>query len=407
MTLRTYIEKTLTVLILILLSFKASAQNDINLMLKAKAYIQTGKASQAISILSDAIQEKGSSQLYNERAEALIAVKDYSGAIRDFNQANSLVEHSGDYGLAKIYALKGDATTSLYYLSMNLSSVFKKSEKEIMLEPVFEVLENRSEWRQFWKKEWYNYTEKSVSEIEFLTSKGNIEESRSLLSELNKSYPGNEDGLYSEALISEASGKYDEAVTIALRLTAANPLNEKYLRLLAKAQTGQSNPAGASTTYSKLLEAGIADAQLLVLRADCYRKTRETDKALIDIEKFLDLYPENKNGISMAGKIEVESGDNLKALEYFSLNLKLHPNDPDCYVDRANSYFLSKSWDWAAKDYSMSLDLQPGNPDAWLNKGIALLSSGNVNDACHDFKRSYSLGNQKASSYLSKHCMNR
>jgi Tfp pilus assembly protein PilF len=55
----------------------------------------------------------------------------------------------------------------------------------------------------------------------------------------------------------------------------------------------------------------------------------------------------------------------------------------------------------------MSLDLKPDNSEAWLNKGIAQLSSGKVDDACHDLKRSYTLGNQKASAYISKHCLNR
>jgi len=107
----------------------------------------------------------------------------------------------------------------------------------------------------------------------------------------------------------------------------------------------------------------------------------------------------------MAGKVEAVSGDNLKALEYFSENVKLHPNDPECYNDRANSYFVAKSWDWAIKDYSMSLDLNPGNSEIWLNKGIALKNSGRVEDACHDFRKSLSLGNKRASEHISRNCI--
>ena len=124
-----------------------------------------------------------------------------------------------------------------------------------------------------------------------------------------------------------------------------------------------------------------------------------------DLEKYLSLYPENKTALSLAGKVEAVSGDNLKALDYFSRNLKLHPNDADCYVDRANSYFVSRSWDWAVKDYSMSLDLNPSNSDAWLNKGIALLNASKVEDACHDFRKALSLGNKRASEYVSSNCI--
>src|SRR5664280_391184 len=158
-------------------------------------------------------------------------------------------------------------------------------------------------------------------------------------------------------------------------------------------------------TYTELLNSGVADAELLMMRAECYRKTGETDKAMSDIKRYLEIYPENRSALSLAGKVEARSGDNLQAIQYFSENLKIHPNDPECYVDRADAYFVSKTWNMAISDYSMSLDLKPGNSDAWLNKGISLLNSGRVEDACHDFRRSFSLGNKRVADYISKYCI--
>ena len=53
-------------------------------------------------------------------------------------------------------------STALYHLEINLNSPFKKPEKEILLDPAFSTLENRQEWRQFWKKEWYSILEKGI-----------------------------------------------------------------------------------------------------------------------------------------------------------------------------------------------------------------------------------------------------
>jgi len=397
--------KTGIIISVLIFSELAHGQSVLDYLLQAKAFSSSGRPEQSVLILTEALAKEKDSRLLLERAEAFILKGDYSGAIADYNSANDLSAQSGEFGLAKVYAVKGDASTSLYHLGMHLESVYKKSEKEIMLDPSFGKIENSPEWRQFWKGDWYNSAERNRSEIEFLTSLKKIEDSRGILTEMKRKYPDSDETLYSEALINMASGKYSEAVANVIKLTGSDPLNAKYLRLLARGQEGQLNYAGASDTYTKLIESGVADASLLLSRAQCYRKTRETDKAKRDIERFLEFYPEDKSAISMAGKVEAESGDNLKALEYFSKNLKLHPNDADCYIDRANSYFASKSWEWAADDYSMSLDLKPDNQDAWLNKGISLLSTGNIKDACHDFKRSYSLGNQKASSYLSKNCI--
>ena len=148
-----------------------------------------------------------------------------------------------------------------------------------------------------------------------------------------------------------------------------------------------SNPAGASAAYSQLINMETDDPELFMLRAECYRKTGEREKAMTDITKYLTFNQESKAALRLAGKIESSVGNNLRALEYFSENLRLHPNDPECYIDRGNSYFLSKSWQWAINDFSMSLDLDPGNSDAWLSKGIALVNSGKTEDACHDFRK--------------------
>jgi tetratricopeptide (TPR) repeat protein len=398
-------KKIITLIWILVFCCTVIGQKSVDYILKGKALTEAGKPDLAINLLTGAIALKRESRLFTERAEANIIKGDYLEAISDFNEADKITPFSGEYGLSRIYALKGNAATALYHLEMNLNSSFRKSEKEIMLDPAFGPIENKSEWRQFWKKEWYSITEKSISEIEYYISSGNIDESKAVLSELKKSYQNNDDILYAEALINLSSGKYTEVIKSISELINVNPENEKYLRILAKAQAGASNPAGASVAYTQLLDIGIADADLLILRADCYRKTGETDKALTDIKEYLELYPENKAAISLAGKVEAGSGDNLKAIEYFSKNLKLHPNDPECYIDRANSYFVSKSWDWAIKDYTMSLDLKPVNSDIWLNKGIALLNLGKEEDACHDFRKSLSQGNKRAADYISRVCI--
>jgi tetratricopeptide (TPR) repeat protein len=399
------VKKIITLIWLIIFTGSVVGQKTVDYILKAKACSEAGKPDNAINLLTEAIKLSKESRLYTERAEANILKGDYSDAISDYNEANKVTSSSGEYGLSKIYALKGDASTALYHLELNMNSQFRKSEKDIKLDPAFGPIENSPQWRQFWKKEWYSDAEKSISEIEYTILTGKFDESGMLLEELKKSYGSNDDILYTEASIDLASGKYPEVIRIISGLLTVNPENEKDLRMLAKAQIGLSNPSGASVTYSQLIDAGVADAELFMLRSDCYRKTGETDKALEDLQKYLELYPDNIIALSMAGKVESASGDNLKALEYFSKNLDLHPNDAECYVDRANSYFVSRSWDWAIKDYSMSLDLKPANSDAWLNKGIALLNSGKTEDACHDFRKSLSLGNKRASEYISRECI--
>jgi tetratricopeptide (TPR) repeat protein len=398
-------KKAITLIWILIFTLTVHGQKTVDYILKAKAYMEAGKPDLVIDFITKVVPGTKDYRIYTERAEAYTIKGDYSEAISDYNESNRLSSLSGEYGLSRLYALKGDAATSLYHLEMNLNSSFRKGEKEIMLDPAFGVIENSSEWRQFWKKEWYSNIEKSITEIEYYNSVGKFDGSKAILSELKKTYQTNDDIVYAEALINLSSENFIDVIRSVSGLIELNPGKEKYLRILAKAQAGASNQAGASVTYTQILDLGVADAELLILRADCYRKTGENEKALADIERYLEIYPGNKTAISLAGRVEAVSGDNLKALEYFSMNLKLHPDDAECYIDRANSYFISKSWDWAIKDYSMSLDLKPGDSDTWLNKGIALLNSGRVADACHDFRKSLSLGNKRVSELISRNCI--
>ena len=400
------ISKLILFFVSIVMCATVAGQQNYDVILEAKALTANDSYSKALALLSDAIKLKPESRLYVERAEINLKIKNYDASLQDFNDANMFEERSGDYGLAKVYAMKGDATNSMKRLAMSMESAYKRSEKEIMLDPAFTMIENKPEWRQFWQKSWYSYRETGVSEIEYLISTNKLSEARNALSELKAVYQGSEEALYAEVLVNIASEQFNDAVKYALTLTETGKEKEKYHRVLAKAQLGLSNFAGASSTYTKLIEMGVTDAQLFMERAECLRKNGERSKALKDVERFIMLYPENKEAIRLAGKLEVESGDNIKALEYFSKNVELNPNDAECYVDRANSYFSSKSWQWAINDYSMSLDFNPVNSDVWLNKGIALLSSGNISDACYDFKRAYLLGNQKATPYINKNCLN-
>jgi tetratricopeptide (TPR) repeat protein len=398
-------KKVITLFCFLLIAVLMNGQQTVDYILKARALTESGKPDQAISLINKVISDTKDYRLFTERAEANILKGDYSAAISDLNEANKLTASSGEYGLSRIYALKGDAATALYHLEMNLNSQYKRGEKVVLLDPAFSTIENRQEWRQFWKKDRYSKTERSISEIEYYLSTGKTDESKEILSELRKNYDSNSDILYAESLVSLALGKYSEAMKTINDLNVSAPGNPRYLMLMAKAQTGASDPAGASSTYSSLISSGVDDAELLVLRAACYRKTGETDKAINDIKKYLDIYPDDKLALSMVGKVEAEAGDNLLALEYFSKNLKLHPNDPQCYVDRANAYFISNSWELAAKDYSMSLDLKPSDSDVWLNKGISLLNTGRVEDACHDFRISFRLGNKRVTDYISRNCI--
>jgi len=398
-------KKILLLVSSLLFTLVSSGQTAYDLLLKAKALNEGGKHTEAIKLLSGAVNNLNDYRLFLELAESKILTGDYEGAIQDLSNSNRIMPFSGEYGLARIFAIRKDASVSVTHLVNVMNSDFKRSEKQIMLDPAFSQIENRSEWRQFWKKEWYTDIERGISEMEYYLSAGKEYEALAIQADLEKVYPGKNELVFSSALIDYSSGRPQEAIKKLNKLIAQDPGNGKYLELLAETQTALSNYAGASATLTRLISLEIPVAGFYLQRAECYRRTGELKKSMDDIEKYLQISPEDKTGLSMAGRVKAASGDNLKALEYFSENIRLHPGDAECYKERADAYFISKSWNWSINDYSMSLDLNPGNADVWLNKGIALVNTGKTDDGCHDFREALTMGNKRAVNYLSRYCI--
>lgn len=396
-------KKLLLILLLLAVVVFLNAQATYDLLLKARAANAAGRADEALRILSEG--NPGDISILLERSAIYISKGDYQSAITDLNSANAIKQGAGDFGLSRIYALRREASTSMYHLASCLRSTFRRSEKEIMLDPAFTAIENSPEWRNFWKEARFSTYEKSIAELEYYYSAGKREEAESVLLMLEREYPGTEAHQYAASLVSMIGKDYSNAVRQLSALVASQPGNENYLRLLAGAQVASGNAAGASVTYTKLIDSKIPDAHLFVDRAGCYLKTGETGRARTDIQRFLELYPGDIEALRLAGKIENASGDNLAAIALYTDNLKLHPGDPRCYTDRGDAYFLARSWKLAADDYSMALDLSPGNSNAWLNKGISLLNTGNTVDACNDFRMALKLGNKRAAEYISANCI--
>ena len=74
------------------------------------------------------LQQDG--RLYSERADASLEKGDLKNAISDYSNANNLIEYTGEYGMARAYALQGNASASLVHLERNLKSPLKKVKRK-------------------------------------------------------------------------------------------------------------------------------------------------------------------------------------------------------------------------------------------------------------------------------------
>ena len=155
---------------LLIISSSVYSQEAADYLLRGKAMIDAGKFYDAVTLLSEAINKQADARYFEMRGEAYFRNKAIPESMSDFQKANSLTEGIGEYGIAKVYAVQGNASEALAHLELNIASPFRKSEKEILLDPVFSLLDRTPEWRQFWKKDRYPVSEMKIAEIEYYIS---------------------------------------------------------------------------------------------------------------------------------------------------------------------------------------------------------------------------------------------
>ncbi|NMC40795.1 MAG: hypothetical protein GYA43_06445 [Bacteroidales bacterium] len=374
-------------------------------LLRAKALTDTGKPEEALAVLSSEIQKGAGADALIMRAEIFFNAGNTAMAEKDYSASLSSLPGQSNYGLARVYAIRREPAKSIKYLIESLRYENRKNEREIMLEKAFTAIDNTPEWRQFWQNYSFPEEDARLSEVEYYLSSGKVTEAQKIAGEMAGKSPGSTKSLYAKALVDFYLQKYQDVLSSLQPILKQESRNTEYLNLQAKAQMASGNAAGASLTYTRIIETGIADATPYLRRAECYYKTGEYQKALTDINKYLDFYQSSKEAIKMAGKVSIALGDNIKAISYFTRNIELYPLDASCYIDRAGAYFTARSWALASDDYGMSLDLDPGNAEAWLNKGIAVVNTGMTGDACYYFNRAFILGNRQASSWINRYCI--
>jgi len=168
--------------------------------------------------------------------------------------------------------------------------------------------------------------------------------------------------------------------------------------------------------YRCLLEAIGLDADVFQKLLEISMMEDSTDQD-IALETFLCEHPNNNDGMFLKAHLANRRGENVKALAFYGLLLKLYPQDAMAHnnlalileehydeIDRARAHFEKaieiNSKDWVShynlgrilsfnyKEYSLSLahlikssELNPNDGDIWGNLGLTSEQMGNYEDA--------------------------
>jgi tetratricopeptide (TPR) repeat protein len=102
------------------------------------------------------------------------------------------------------------------------------------------------------------------------------------------------------------------------------------------------------------------------------------------------------------GTVLESQGEDMAAIEQYTLALELDPANALAHFNRANVLDLIGQTERALRDYDRAIELDPSDPDFYSNRGLALLEAGNAIKAIEDFDRALKLGSPEAATLVAR-----
>lgn len=154
--------------------------------------------------------------------------------------------------------------------------------------------------------------------------------------------------------------------------------------------------------YDELIVQTPEDGRLYILRAGALWAQGETDRALADFNKAVDIGYREANAYSSRGLLLASMGQHPKAVQDFSIALEKASPDPSTVLHRASSYLAMREFDRAIADYSTAVAIQPENPALYAQRASAFKLSGNLDKAREDYSRMIELAPKNSSAWMGR-----
>ena len=145
--------------------------------------------------------------------------------------------------------------------------------------------------------------------------------------------------------------------------------------------------ANAIKAYDDLEKEYGTSRNIYYYRADCYNEIGDTERAVVDMTKFIEL-GDGKDYFAIVRRADYyrEGGKYEEAIADFTKGIELEPVDAYAYYKRGWCYELTGDDDSAMKDYNAGIDVDKSYPYIFLMRGELYLKRGEKEKANADFE---------------------
>ncbi len=374
--------------------------------LSGRACMIQGSMDSAAVFLEQALQENpGDADIYYQLGTVYFELNNYPAARDAFYECERRRKGMASFYLAKSEVKLGHEQQALKYLRTHLSSRYKLTESEILLDEDLSTLERLPGWQELWnEKRWYSNPDMEYQQAVFLKEQGDYLEAINVLNALEKQGYQRSQVQTEKAVIYEKLGNVKAAKSSLKDAVKSDTRNLDAVLHLARLQITDGDGEDAESGLDRVIRQDPSRFEAYIQRAEARSLTGDLAGAMQDMDLYLGYFPADDSAIYLKGKMQYTHGKFLDAIQSFNRCLVLDKGRAEYYYARGLTYAATGTTRYAERDMSMALDLDPLNGEIWFEKGKLSEKMGDQLHACHCYQKAYQYGIFEAGELASTKC---
>jgi tetratricopeptide (TPR) repeat protein len=185
----------------------------------------------------------------------------------------------------------------------------------------------------------------------------------------------------------DAVDRSDEAIKILKDVIEQDPKDLEAIMALGNVERGRKKFADCATTYSKGIDV-IAEAKdkpnwvYYYFRGICEERSKNWDKAEVDMKKALEIQPEQPHVLNYLGYSWIDRGTNLdEAMKMIKRAVDQRPDDGYIVDSLGWAYYRIGNYEEAVKTLERAINLKPEDPTVNDHLGDAYWRVGRTLEA--------------------------
>lgn len=161
-------------------------------------------------------------------------------------------------------------------------------------------------------------------------------------------------------------------------------------RGLAHYKAGETDKA--ISEFTKAIEINPRFAKAYYNRGSVYALSNDNNKAIADLTMAVKLKPTLANAFNCRGLAYLKLGEREIAIRDFTRTIRIKPEHAGAYASRGAAYAGKHENEMAIADCTKAIEIDPGLAEAYNTRGLAYFSEKQFSKADADMKKAQSLG---------------